>query len=181
MEKAYVFLAEGFEEMEALGTVDILRRAGVQVKTVSITGCKTVSGAHGIPVESDELFEAVSDYDGALILPGGIPGATNLADHEGLLVLLRKHAEENKWIAAICAAPLVLGKLGLLQGKKATCYLGFEGYLTGAEVTGANVVTDGKIITGKGPGLTFDFALTIVGHLCGSGKVRDVKEGMLLA
>ena len=131
----YVFLAEGFEEIEALAPVDVMRRAGLAVTLVSITDNLVVNGAHGIPVVADALFAELSFADAALLfLPGGLPGATNLDAHEGLRSLLVDKAGEDVVISAICAAPLVLGGLGLLEGKRATCYPGFEQYLDGANV-----------------------------------------------
>ena len=136
MKTIYVFLAEGFEEVEALTPVDVLRRAGLPVKTVSITGVLTVNGAHGVPVVADMVFEEVKEEDAEMIvLPGGLPGATNLDAHEGLGKLIMTFAEAGRPLSAICAAPLVYGKRGLLKGKKVTCYPGFEKYLEGAEYT----------------------------------------------
>lgn len=132
----YEFLATGFEEVEALAPVDILRRGGVEIKTVSVTGDLLVESAHGVAIKADLLFED-ADLASAdlLLLPGGLPGATNLNEHEGLRKALVGQNERGGRIAAICAAPLVLGGLGLLNGKKATCYPGFEKYLTGATYT----------------------------------------------
>lgn len=140
MKTIYVFLAEGFEEVEALTPVDVLRRAGLPVKTVSVTGVLTVNGAHGVPVVADMVFEEVKEGDAEMIvLPGGLPGATNLDAHEGLGKLIMTFAEAGRPLSAICAAPLVYGKRGLLKGKKVTCYPGFEKYLEGAEYTAALV------------------------------------------
>lgn len=181
MAKVYVCLAEGFEEIEALGTLDILRRSGVEALSVSMTGAETVTGAHGVPVKSDALFEQ-ADLCTAnmLVLPGGLPGATNLDAHQGLREALLTFHKEGKYIAAICAAPMVLGHLGLLQGCNATCYPSFESHLTGATTCGNDVEVCGKIITGKGPGLTFKFALTLVEQLSGKSKAEEVATGMLL-
>lgn len=182
MKTIYVFLANGFEEIEALGTVDILRRAGLRVITISVMEKKEVASAHNVAVTSDGLFKDFSFEDAAmLVLPGGMPGASNLKEHPGLEKLLVEFAAADKPLAAICAAPMVLGNLGLLNGKKATCYPGFESFLTGAEYTGALVERDGEIITGKGPGATFLFAFAIVEKFCGEEKVRELKEGMLFA
>ena len=149
MKTIYVFLAEGFEEVEALTPVDVLRRAGLPVKTVSVTGVLTVNGAHGVPVVADMVFEEVKEGDAEMIvLPGGLPGATNLDAHEGLGKLIMTFAEAGRPLSAICAAPLVYGKRGLLKGKKVTCYPGFEKYLEGAEYTAALVEKDGNFITG---------------------------------
>lgn len=181
MKKAFVFIATGFEETEAIGTVDVLRRGGIETYTVSITGGKQVSGAHGINVVTDLLFEEAdfSDAD-ALILPGGMPGSNNLNAFEPLKELLLEQYRKEKTVAAICAAPLVLGGLGLLKNRKATCYPGFELKLIGAEVTQDVAVTDGHVITGKGPGLVFDFALEIVKALKGKAVAEEVAGGLLL-
>ena len=136
MEKAYIFLADGFEEIEGLTVVDILRRAGVEIQMVSIMGRKELTGSHGIPVVADAVFEEVDFSDGTLfVLPGGMPGTKRLAAHEGLAALLKEKNAEGKRLAAICAAPSVLGGLGLLKGRRAACYPGFEEALTGAEVS----------------------------------------------
>lgn len=183
MEKQiYVFFADGFEDIEAMATVDILRRAGLCVTTVSVMGEKTVHSAFGTPVICDEVFEKV-DFTAAylLVLPGGMPGAANLAGHKGLAEVIRRHVDAGKPYAAICAAPMVYGKLGLLKGKKATCYPGFEQHLEGADYTGALVETDGNLITGKGPGATFLFALAIVRFVCGEAKVAELKAGMFIS
>ncbi len=182
MEKAFVFLATGFEEMEAIGTADVLRRAGIQAATVSITGDKTVVGAHNIPVCTDYLFEEAPLADAAaLVLPGGLPGAHNLNASEPLKEALLQQYREGRIVAAICAAPLVLGGLGLTKGRRATCYPGFEDALIGATTCGANVETDGNVITGKGPGLVFDFGLALVRAIKGEAVAEEVAAGMLLA
>jgi 4-methyl-5(b-hydroxyethyl)-thiazole monophosphate biosynthesis len=180
MKKAFVFLATGFEEMEAVGTVDILRRGGVDVTTVSVTEQQTVFGAHHMPVKADQLFDE-SDYAAAdiLILPGGGPGSQLLNGHAQLKELILQHNSQGKLIAAICAAPLVLGGLGLLAGKKAICYPGVEPQLTGAIITDQPTVKDGNIITGKGPGLVFHFGLLILETLQGK-EIADRIAGDLL-
>ncbi|MDR1406512.1 MAG: DJ-1/PfpI family protein [Tannerella sp.] len=180
--KVYVFLATGFEETEAVGTVDVLRRGGVEATMVSVTGRRIVTGAHGIPVEADMLFEDGTYEDAeALVLPGGGPGSGMLNSHEGLKRLLVQHSAQKKWLAAICAAPLVPGGLGLLAGRKATCYPGVESQLTGATlVTGRPVVVDGHLITGRGPGLVFDFALTILACLAEEETAANVANDLLL-
>lgn len=180
MKTAYVFLADGFEEIEALATVDILRRAGVEVTTVSINPTPLVTGAHNVPVSADILFgEGAYDEADLLVLPGGMPGAANLDAHEGLCALLTAHAGAGKRLGAICAAPMVLGHLGLLVGKKATCYPGFESHLEGADYTAAMVEHDGQIITGKGPAAVFPFAFALAEALVGKEVVKQVKQGML--
>ena len=181
MKTIFVFLADGFEEIEAITPVDVLKRAGLNVQTVSVMEEQTVIGAHGIPVVADKMFADI-DLDNAemLLLPGGLPGATNLDAHQGLSDMIMSFASEGKPLAAICAAPLVFGNRGLLQGKKATCYPGFESYLTGAEYTAALVETDGNFITAKGPGAAMDFAFAIVEKYCGIEKVNELKSGMMI-
>ena len=180
MKNVYLFLADGFEEIEALATVDVLRRAGVKVTTVSINPTEMVNGAHGIPVVADALFADCS-YNEAdmLVLPGGMPGAANLDAHEGLRAAISAHAEAGKWLAAICAAPMVYGHMGLLNGKKATCYPGFEGELVGATYTAAPVEKDGNIITGNGPAVVLPFAYALAEAVVGEEVVAQVKAGML--
>lgn len=181
MKKVALFLAEGFEEIEALATVDILRRAQIPVITVSVTGKNEVTGAHGIPVITDSLFNETNfSQVGYLVLPGGMPGARHLDEHEGLKQLITEFDRRGEQIAAICAAPMVLGGLGLLQDKQATCYPGFEEKLIGARVTGEKVVSDHNITTGRGPGLVFEFALTLVEQIAGNDKRREVAQGLLL-
>lgn len=181
MKKVGIFLANGFEEIEALGTVDILRRAQIPVVTISITEEKSVTGAHNIPVLADKVFSETdfSDID-ILVLPGGMPGAKHLNEHDGLKDLIKEYNSKEKMIAAICAAPMVFGGLGILDGKRATTYPGFEPELIGAKITGESVVVDGNITTGKGPGLVFDFALRLVEQIAGLQVRREVQEGLLL-
>lgn len=181
MKTIFVFLADGFEEIEAITPIDVLRRAGLNVQTVSVMDKQTVSGAHGIPVVADKMFVDIHSEDAEmLLLPGGLPGATNLDAHQGLSDMIMAFASEGKALAAICAAPLVFGNRGLLQGKKATCYPGFESYLTGAEYTAALVEIDGNFITAKGPGAAMDFAFAIVEKYCGIEKVNELKSGMMI-
>ena len=145
MKTICIFLAEGFEEMEAMFPLDVMRRGGLNVKTVSVTGEKTVVSSHQVPIVADMLFEDLKEEDVEMVvLPGGLPGATNLDAHAGLDKLIMSFAAAGKPLAAICAAPMVYGKRGLLKGKKATCYPGFAQYLEGAECTGAPVERDGK-------------------------------------
>jgi len=178
---ALVFLATGFEDMEAVGTIDILRRGNIETVTVSVTGDKTVTGVHNIPVIADELFENIdfSAYD-ALVLPGGGPGSVMLNEHEGVRKTLVEQYNNGKLIAAICASPRVFGSLGLLDGKNATCYPGIEPELIGATLINEPTVTDGNIITGRGPGLVFDFGLAILNYLYGTHDVSDEVAGGLL-
>lgn len=177
----YLFLATGFEECEALGTVDTCRRAGLEVNIVSTTGEPVVRSAHGVGICADSLFQD-NDYSNAtmLVLPGGMPGATNLYAYAPLRELLVEHAKQGKALAAICAAPLVLGRLGLLKGKKATCYPGFEGELAGATPTGELVETDGNVITGKGPAAAYLMGYAIIDYFKGHDMASQVAQGMLV-
>ena len=181
MKKAFIFLATGFEETEAIGTADVLLRGGVDAKLVSVTGNHVVTGSHGIRVTADLLFDE-TDFDDAdaLILPGGMPGATNLNAHEGLKQLLVRQHDAGRYVAAICAAPTVLGQAGILKGKKATVYPGFEAPLTGAEIIKTSVVTDGNVITGHGPGLVYVFGLAILEALQGKTAAEKTAAGLLL-
>ncbi|MFZ4726742.1 MAG: DJ-1 family glyoxalase III [Paludibacter sp.] len=163
-----VFLANGFEEIEAITPIDILRRADIEVKTISITANLEVCGAHGIKVLADYLFDDVDfSKSDLLFLPGGMPGTKNLDGHDGLKKLIISHFKLGKNIAAICAAPSILGKLGVLEGKEAICYPGFENQLFGATLSENKVVKSGTIITGQGAGVAVDFALKLVEELKG--------------
>lgn len=176
----YEFLATGFEEVEALAPVDILRRGGVEIKTVSVTGDLVVESAHGVGIRADLLFDE-ADLASAdlLMLPGGLPGATNLNDHEGLRRALTEHNARGRRIAAICAAPLVLGGLGLLEGRRATCYPGFEKYMTGATYTAELFTTDGNITTGRGPAAVLPYSYAILEQLAGADTAKAVRDGMI--
>lgn len=180
MEKVYVFLADGFEEIEGLTVVDVLRRAGADTVTVSVMGRREISGSHGIHVMADSLFEEVDFSDACLlVLPGGMPGTTNLKGYEGLTDLLRSFDREKKYIAAICAAPSILGGLGMLKGRKACAYPSFEDKLDCEEVVGAPVVTDGHITTGRGMGAAIPFALRLTELLFGEKKADEIAESIV--
>lgn len=156
----YLFLADGFEEVEALTPVDVLRRAGCSVCTVSVMTDRKVVGAHRICVEADAHFDACDFSDAEmLILPGGMPGTTNLRSYAPLCDLLLKADSEGLSLAAICAAPSILGELGLLKGRQATCYPGFEDRLIGAKYSKKSVVRDGRILTAVGMGVALAFSL----------------------
>ena len=178
MKTAAVFLTDGFEETEALTTVDILRRGGVVVTTASLTGRQEVISKNKIHVKADSMFEAVKDekFD-IIILPGG---TLEIANHEGLQELIKKYHAEGKSIAAICAAPAALGKAGVLAGKTAVCYPGLESHLKGANI-GKNIVeTDGNITTAKGPAVTPFFALKVLEILEGKAMADEVAEAFLI-
>ena len=181
MKKVFIFLADGFEEIEAIAPIDILRRAELDVITVSISDSKTVAGAHGIKVEADQLFtETTFGENDYYVLPGGYDGMLNLSAHQGVNELLTKQHNAGKKLAAICASPSVLGKLGILEGKEAICYPGFEGNLTGATISKNSVVEDGNVITGKGPGVAVQFALKIVESLKGKETASQVSDSLML-
>lgn len=182
MNTSYLFLATGFEDMEAIATIDILRRAGIEVKSVSITDTKEVTSAHGITITADVLFDETDFSDAIwLILPGGLPGATNLAACKPLTTLLTEHNRAGRNIAAICASPaVVLAPLGILDGREAVCYPGFEGKMPNAKNGFTPVVTDGNIITANGPASAVLFALSIVAKTKGEEIAREVAEGLLL-
>lgn len=180
MKNVYVLFADGFEEIEAFTCVDVLRRAGVNAVMVAASSGEIVNGAHDISVLCDKNIDSCDFFDADMILlPGGMPGATNLAENEAVQHALTTVQQNGKYIAAICAAPMVLGQMGLLKGKKATCYPGFEKYLDGCEYTGASVQEDGNIITGKGPGVSLEFAYTVARVLIGKDKVHEVRESMM--
>lgn len=176
----YIHLADGFEEVEALTVLDVLRRAQMEARTVSITGNKQVTGAHQITVEADMLFEE-TDYETCemIVLPGGMPGAETLGRHQGLTNHIRCFAEHDKYLAAICAAPMVFGALGILKGKNATIYPGMEDQLVGAQYQNEKVVVDGKIITSMGPATAMPFALKLVELLKGKAASDQVAAGLL--
>lgn len=177
----YLFLAEGFEEIEALTVVDILRRANLEIETVSISNNNIVKGSHNIEIKADKIFNEIDTSNIQMaILPGGMPGATNLYNHSGLKQLLLKLNDSNTLIAAICAAPFVLGQFGILKGKKAICYPGFEDKLIDAKIVNENVVVDKNVITSKGPGTAIEFALKIVETLKDKKQVEALKSSMLL-
>lgn len=174
----YLLLAEGFEEIEALTPLDILRRAGVEVKTVAM-GKNPVLGTHGIPVLADMTADEVADTPTMLILPGGMPGAANLDAHPLTDRLLADTLAAGGHIGAICAAPMILGRRGLLKGRKAVCFPGFEGYLTGATLSQARTVTDGPFTTAVGMGAAVEFSLSLLSVLQGADAARAMGRAIL--
>lgn len=175
----YTMLADGFEEVEALAVADILMRAEMEVKLVSVMGQDVVTGAHGIKVTADFNFRSANfDKCDVLFLPGGMPGTINLKEHAGLSRKIKEFDAQGKWLAAICAAPSVFGGIGLLEGKKATCFPGFEKYLNGAEVIDEKVVLDGKIFTSKGMGTAIDLGLAMVEQLVSPDKARELASSI---
>jgi 4-methyl-5(b-hydroxyethyl)-thiazole monophosphate biosynthesis len=180
MKKVYVFLADGFEDVEALIPVDVLRRGGVDVTTVSISDFPLVTSAHGVNIEADIMFEQGDFSDADLIfLPGGMPGASNLFAHKGVCKVVVDQFAAGKKVAAICAAPgVVLGQLGILEGKKATCYPGFEQMLDGATYTADLVTVDGNVTTAEGPAAAFPFAYELLAQLVDKKTSDQIAEGM---
>ncbi len=182
MKKVYVFLADGFEDVEALIPIDVLRRGGVDVTTVSISDFPLVNSAHGVNVEADIMFEQGDFSDADLIfLPGGMPGASNLFAHKGVCKAVVDQFATGKKVAAICASPaVVLAPLGILEDKKATCYPGFESALAenNATYTGALFTVDGNVTTGEGPAAAFPFAYELLSQLVNKQTSDQIAEGM---
>lgn len=182
MIKACVLLADGFEEIEALTAVDLLRRAQVFVETVSIMEDYNVHGSHGITVQADDLFGEVDFSDvNAVVLPGGMPGTTNLKEHEGVRKLVTEFAEHGKLIGAICAAPTVLSDLELLKGKKATSFPAMEPEVKCAAYLKDPVVTDGNIVTSRGVGTAIEFALELIRILTDEKRADSIAESIVYA
>jgi 4-methyl-5(b-hydroxyethyl)-thiazole monophosphate biosynthesis len=180
--KAAIFLANGFEEMEAICPIDIFRRAGVETVVVSISTEYIIIGAHNIKVKADKLFDETdfSDVE-ILVLPGGMPGAANLAAHAGLHKLILSFDEQKKRIATICAAPsVVLGEMNLLKGKAAICYPGYESGMAGAQISAQNVVTADHITTAKSAGVAQEFALELVKLLKGNAVAAQIKADLCM-
>lgn len=182
MKQSFVFLANGFEEVEALTVVDFMRRAAIDVKTVSITSEKNVKGAHGIEVKADLLLAEIDANQAEwLILPGGMPGASNLFECKQLCEMLVAHNAKGEKLAAICASPaVVFAPLGILDGKMGACYPGFEGAMANCVVEKSTVVTDGNVVTGNGPSAAGDFALQIISMTKGEDAANEVAKGLLL-
>ncbi len=174
----YVFLADGFEEMEAVVPIDILRRTKTEVKTVGVTSINPTS-AGGIGIKCDLSIEdtKTQGLDG-IVLPGGMPGTENLFKNERIKELVSFCFDKGKIIGAICAAPIILGRLGFLKGKKACCFPGFEGELNGAIITDSRVCSDGNIVTGKGPGTALEFSLKLIEIIIGEKTAGTIKQSL---
>lgn len=177
MSRVGIFMADGCEEIEGLTVVDILRRAGIEIDMISITDKNQVTSSHGVTFMTEKNIDTVDlDAYEAIVLPGGMPGTLNLGASEAVVKTIKTYADEGKLVAAICAAPSVLGQNGLLEGKSATCYPGFEEKLLGAKTTLNPVEVDGNIITSRGMGTAIEFALSIISYLeteAASDKVRN--------
>lgn len=180
MSKLGIFMADGCEEIEGLTVVDLVRRAGIEIEMISVSGKETVTGSHKIAFLTDVRKEDAdyTSYDG-IVLPGGMPGTTHLMEDETVNRVIREFAENGKLVAAICAAPSVLGNAGLLEGKKATCYPGVEGKLIGANFVTDSVAKDGNIITSRGLGTAIDFAAEIVAYLKDQDAAKALKESIV--
>lgn len=175
-----VFLADGFEEIEGLTVVDLLRRAGICVTTVSITGKLEIRGAHDILIQADKLFEEINyDEQDMAVLPGGMPGTVHLEEHEGVRKVLKDYYVKEKYLAAICAAPSIFGKLGFLEGRKAVSYPSKESELFGAEVGKEPVAVSDFIITSRGLGTAIEFALTLISVLLDSETAERISESIV--
>ena len=180
MKKVMVPLAEGFEEIEAVTVIDVLRRAGIEVETVSAGETIDVRGSHGITIRADILFEeALFEHAAMIVLPGGMPGSVNLKNHAGLKDVILEFSRSGRFLAAICAAPMVYGELDLLRHRKATCYPGFEKYLRDAEILTDDVVCDHEIITGRGAGKAIPFAIKLVEILAGRAVAEETGRKLL--
>jgi 4-methyl-5(b-hydroxyethyl)-thiazole monophosphate biosynthesis len=180
MGKILIPLAPGFEEIEAVTSIDVLRRAGLDVLTAGI-GSKEIKGDHGIKIESDtEISEVSSDHLSAVVLPGGMPGAANLRDNAQLLKIIKELYAADKLCAAVCAAPMVLDAAGILEGKNATSYPGFDKEMPSCNYQEERVVIDGNIITGRGPGVAMEFAMAVVEYLTDAKERAQLEDAMLV-
>ena len=180
--KVYVFLADGFELVEAMCPIDMLRRAGAEVLTIGLNGDKTVTSAQGVTVLADITLDALTgELPDMVFLPGGMPGATNLRSCPAVCEMTKAVFGKGGFVAAICAAPFILGELGLLSGREATCYPGFEGQLIGATLSEKKVVRDGNVITAAGMGVALPFAAELVAALCGQDKANAILNAIQTA
>lgn len=181
MSRVAVLVAHGTEETEAIGIVDVLRRGGVEVTMVAVDSSKEVVGSHDIVLRANRTISDVQgDLFDAIVLPGGLPGAANFDESKELDAMIEYHDKEGRLICAICASPMVLGKRGLLKGKKASAYPGFEKYLEGAQYTSCGVSQDGRVITGRGPAYVFEFGVAILSSLAGEEAARTVAKALLM-
>lgn len=181
MPRACVLLANGFEEIEAVTLIDVLRRAEVEVVILGVDGLE-VEGSHAIKLVADKtLTDGGAEAWDLVILPGGLPGAYTLRDNAEVQALIKRQQTAGRGLAAICAAPIALGKAGVLAGKRATCYPGFEAELTGAELNAERVVRDGKVFTSRGPGTAMEFGLALVAELMGSEVAQEWRQKMLVS
>jgi len=179
LKMVYMFFADGFEELEAVAPVDVLRRAGAKLVTVSIGKDKAVTGRNGITLVCDATIDEIGEDGDMLILPGGMPGVTNLASCEKLVNMLKKAYADGKYIGAICAAPSILGELGMVKGRCAAVYPGMEDTLKGASKVETGVCVDGNVITATAAGFATQFGLALASALCGEDKAKSVADGIV--
>ncbi len=179
--RAYVLLANGFEEIEAITPIDVLRRAGFDVTTLSIHDSKKITGAHNVIIAADGLLsDYLNESPDIIITPGGMPGSTNLKESNLVIEIIKKQVSENRHVASICASPIVLDEADVLNTKNYTCYPGFEKVIKSGNYSDDRVVSDNKIITAKGPGVAIEFALKIVEELLGENVSNDLKKAMIV-
>ena len=180
MKNICIFMANGFEEIEALTVVDICRRADIKIITVSIAGRRQLLGAHAIAIHADEVYDNVdfSQMDG-IVLPGGMPGTLNLKNHDGVRYVVKQYAKEGRYVGAICAAPTILKSLGVLEGRRATCYPGVEDEMEDVVLTETAVVVDENIITSQGVGTAIDFGLKLIEILDGEEKAKEIADSIV--
>lgn len=180
MRKVAVLLADGFEEVEAITIIDYLRRAGINVFMTAVSGNATVDGAHKVTVKADiGINDLPEDLDG-VVVPGGMPGSSNIADSDTAIRLIQDMYEQGNLVAAICAAPaVVLGKAGILKGKNFTCYPGFESQVSGAKFSEDRVVIDGSLITSRSPGTAIEFSLALIEYLVDADTAQGIASGTL--
>ena len=173
----YIFFADGFEEVEAIATIYVIRRAGIEIQSIGV-GSKNIIGSHGITIICDKTIDDITPSDTleGIILPGGMPGTTNLMENDAVNSFIDFCNEKNLYICAICAAPMILGRKGLFNGKKAVCFPGFESELSGAKTPDEYDCVDGKIITAKGMGSAVKFGVTIVGEIIGKEKAKNLES-----
>ncbi len=178
--KIAVFLAEGFEEIEAVAIIDVLRRGGIEIDIVSIEKDKYIKGSHDICIVADKCFGEIDkkSYDG-IVLPGGMPGTTRLENYQPLKELIVDYNEQEKLIGAICAAPKILGNMGLLKNREAICFPGFEEELEGARISKESIAVSGHIITGKGAGKAIEFALAVLGKVKGEEVAKQLQKKLI--
>ena len=182
MSRTYIFMADGFEDLETLSVVDVFRRAEQEIVMVSINDTLSVTSSHGVTIQADALLSDIDASDALLLVfPGGMPGAKNLAECEPLMQIMQRHFDEGKRIGAICAAPaLVLSKLQCDEKMQMTCYPGFEPMATNGDMVDEGVVIDGRVTTAQGPGFAVDFALTLLAQIASPDHAEQVAEGMLI-
>ena len=178
--KVYIFLADGFEDIEGLTVVDLMRRADIDIKTVSIRDSNEITTSHGIRMQTDLVFTETDFADAdMLVLPGGMPGTLNLKNHDGVRYVVKQYAKEGRYVGAICAAPTILKSLGVLEGRRATCYPGVEDEMEDVVLTETAVVVDENIITSQGVGTAIDFGLKLIEILDSEEKAKEIADSIV--